>query len=106
MILRSHWSEPDQARPRKVGGGRTIRSIRQNDHVIISSGGRRPGMSDERMSTALTDGIGLSNVNERLSVIYGAGYRVRISSLPELGTIVRLEIPGHELCRESRRCAS
>jgi sensor histidine kinase YesM len=45
------------------------------------------------MNTALSDGIGLSNVNERLSVIYGAGYRVRISSVSGLGTIIRLEIP-------------
>ena len=39
-------------------------------------------MTDERLGTALTDGIGLSNVNERLSVIYGAAYQVRISSVP------------------------
>ena len=45
------------------------------------------------MGTALNDGIGLSNVNERLSVIYGAAYRVRITSVPNLGTIIRLEIP-------------
>ena len=51
------------------------------------------GMTDDRMNTALTDGIGLSNVNERLSVIYGAAYRVRITSVPNLGTIIRLEIP-------------
>ena len=42
---------------------------------------------------ALTDGIGLSNVNERLSVIYGAAYRVRMTSVSGLGTIIRLEIP-------------
>jgi hypothetical protein len=32
-------------------------------------------------------------VNERLSVIYGAAYRVRITSVSNLGTIIRLEIP-------------
>jgi len=79
---------------RKVGGGRiTIRAVRSNDHAIIEVEDDGLGMTEERMNTALTDGIGLSNVNERLSVIYGAGYRVRISSVPGLGTIIRLEIP-------------
>jgi two-component system LytT family sensor kinase len=79
---------------RKVGGGRiVIRSVRQNGHAIIEVEDDGLGMTDERMSTALTDGIGLSNVNERLSVIYGAAYMVRITSVPNLGTIIRLVIP-------------
>ena len=79
---------------RKVNGWRlTIRSVRQDAHVIIEVQDDGLGMSAERMSTALADGIGLSNVNERLSVIYGATYRVRISSVPGLGTIIRLKIP-------------
>ena len=79
---------------RRVGGGRiTIRSVRQNGHAVIEVEDDGLGMSEERMETALTDGIGLSNVNERLSVIYGAAYRVRITSVTGLGTIIRLEIP-------------
>jgi two-component system LytT family sensor kinase len=79
---------------RKVGGGRIIiRSVRSNAHAVIEVEDDGLGMTEERMSTALGDGIGLSNLNERLSVIYGAGYRVRISSVPGLGTIIRLEIP-------------
>jgi len=79
---------------RKIGGGRiVIRSVRQNGHAIIEVEDDGLGMTDDRLNTALTDGIGLSNVNERLSVIYGAGYRVRITSVPNLGTIIRLEIP-------------
>jgi two-component system LytT family sensor kinase len=79
---------------RKVGGGRiAIRSVRSGTHAVIEVEDDGLGMTEERMGTALTDGIGLSNVNERLSVIYGAGYRVRISSVPGLGTIIRLEIP-------------
>jgi two-component system LytT family sensor kinase len=79
---------------RKVGGGRiTIRSVRQSGHAIIEVEDDGLGMTEERMNTALTDGIGLSNVNERLSVIYGAGYRVKLSSVSGLGTIIRLEIP-------------
>ena len=79
---------------RKVGGGRiVIRSVLQNRHAIIEVEDDGLGMTEARLDTALTDGIGLSNVNERLSVIYGAAYRVRISSVPNLGTIIRLEIP-------------
>ena len=79
---------------RKVGGGRIIiRSVRHNAHAIIEVEDDGLGMTEDRMNTALTDGIGLSNVNERLSVIYGSGYRVRITSAPNLGTIIRLEIP-------------
>jgi two-component system LytT family sensor kinase len=79
---------------RKVGGGRiTIRSVRQSGHAIIEVEDDGMGMTEERMTTALSDGIGLSNVNERLSVIYGAAYQVRLSSVPGLGTIIRLEIP-------------
>ncbi len=79
---------------RKVGGGRiVIRSAKQNGHAIIEVEDDGLGMTDDRMDTALTDGIGLSNVNERLSVIYGAAYRVRMTSVPNLGTIIRLEIP-------------
>jgi two-component system, LytTR family, sensor kinase len=79
---------------RKVGGGRiVIRSVKQNGHAIIEVEDDGLGMTDDRMNTALTDGIGLSNVNERLSVIYGAAYRVRMTSVPNLGTIIRLEIP-------------
>src|SRR5499426_2347762 len=68
---------------RKVGGGRiTLRSFRQNGHAIIEVEDDGSGMTTEQLNTALTDGIGLSNVNERLGVIYGAGYQLRLSSSP------------------------
>ncbi len=79
---------------RKVGGGRiTLRSFRQNGRVIIEVDDDGLGMTEARLSTAFGDGIGLSNVNERLSVIYGAGYQVKLRSEPGRGTSARLEIP-------------
>jgi two-component system, LytTR family, sensor kinase len=79
---------------RKVGGGRiTLRSFRQNGHAIIEVEDDGLGMTREQLNTALTDGIGLSNVNERLGVIYGAAYQVQLSSVPGVGTVIRLEIP-------------
>jgi two-component system LytT family sensor kinase len=79
---------------RKVGGGRiTLRSFRQNGHAVIEVEDDGLGMTPEQLSTALNDGIGLSNVNERLGVIYGAAYQVQLSSVPGVGTVIRLEIP-------------
>jgi two-component system LytT family sensor kinase len=79
---------------RKVGGGRiTLRSFRHNGHAVIEVEDDGLGMTREQLSTALTDGIGLSNVNERLAVIYGAAYQVQLSSVPGVGTVIRLEIP-------------
>ena len=37
-------------------------------------------MTEERLETAFNDGIGLSNVNERLRVIYGARSTLRLAS--------------------------
>ena len=71
---------------RKVGGGRiVIRSVRQNGHAIIEVEDDGLGMTEDRLNTALTDGIGLSNVNERLSVIYGAAYTVQNHERAEPG---------------------
>ena len=51
------------------------------------------GMSEERLSSALQGGIGLSNVNERLRVIYGASYQLKLHSVPGRGTSAQIEIP-------------
>ena len=46
-----------------------------------------------RLGRAFGGGIGLSNVNERLRTIYGAGCQLRLSSVPGEGTVASLEIP-------------
>ncbi|HQZ38952.1 MAG TPA: histidine kinase, partial [Vicinamibacterales bacterium] len=52
---------------RKVGGGRiTIRTERRGDRTLVEVHDDGLGMTEERLSDALTGGIGLSNVNERL----------------------------------------
>jgi two-component system LytT family sensor kinase len=79
---------------RKIDGGCiTIRSVRQNGHAIIDVEDDGVGMTEDRLGSALTGGIGLSNVNERLSVIYGTGYQLKLLSAPGRGTSVRIEIP-------------
>ncbi len=77
---------------RKVGGGRiTISSERTNGHTVIEVIDDGLGMTTD--STRTGTGIGLRNVDERLRVIYGANYHLKLSSTPGEGTCARIEIP-------------
>src|SRR5438552_3733092 len=79
---------------RKVGGGRiTIKTHVRDAHTVIEVHDDGLGMTEERLVHALGDGIGLSNVDERLRVIYGANYHLKLTSVPGEGTCVSLAIP-------------
>ena len=79
---------------RKVGGGTiALRTSPHLDGALIEVSDDGLGMSEERLETALSDGIGLSNVNERLRVIYGVRSALRITSELGHGTRIQLEIP-------------
>jgi two-component system LytT family sensor kinase len=79
---------------RKVGEGRvTIRSSLQNGHAVIEVLDNGVGMSADRLASDTQHGIGLRNVNERLRVIYGANYQLKMHSVPGQGTSARIEIP-------------
>ncbi|MGH9141980.1 MAG: sensor histidine kinase, partial [Vicinamibacterales bacterium] len=79
---------------RKVGGGRiTITTSVADDHTIIEVHDDGLGMTEERLEHALGDGIGLSNVNERLRTIYGPPYHLKLTSVPGKGTSVSVQIP-------------
>ena len=79
---------------RKVGGGTiTIRTERANGHIAIEVIDDGLGMSDDEMDRAWMAGIGLRNVDERLRVIYGANYHLKLTSTPGQGTCARIEIP-------------
>jgi two-component system LytT family sensor kinase len=79
---------------RKVGGGRvTIRSTRRAGHAVIEVVDDGVGMSDDQLQSQAGKGIGLRNVNERLQVIYGANYALKLQSVPGQGTSARMEIP-------------
>ncbi len=79
---------------RKVGGGRiTIRTERRGDRTLIEVHDDGLGMTEERLTDALTGGIGLSNVNERLRTIYGTACTLKLSSQTGRGTTVSVEIP-------------
>src|SRR5213593_4086375 len=79
---------------RKVGKGRiTIKAVVRDGRAIIEVADDGLGMSEERLEHAVGDGIGLSNVNERLRTIYGANYQLKLRSVPGEGTCASVEIP-------------
>jgi two-component system LytT family sensor kinase len=78
----------------KIGEGTlTIRSVRQNGHVIVDVIDNGVGVSPDQASRVKGTGIGLRNVNERLRVIYGSNYQLQLDSVPGEGTCARIVIP-------------
>ena len=79
---------------KKIGAGRITITTRLHDRqVIIEVHDDGLGMTEERLEQAFGDGIGLSNVNERLRTIYGAGCQLKLKSIPGEGTWASMEIP-------------
>ncbi len=80
----------------KLGGGTiTLRSFLDRAHLVIEVADDGFGMTEAQLRNALTAGIGLSNVNERLSVTYGTNYQLKLTSSTDQGTCARFEIPLH-----------
>lgn len=79
----------------KVQGGTIrIRTHRTETrlHLLVEDDG--VGISEEKLGTLLDHGgIGVTNVNERLKVLFGAEYRMWIESQPGNGTRVQIEVP-------------
>ena len=75
------------------GGSILLRAQRVEDrlHLLVEDDG--VGISEAEMSTLLDRGIGVSNVNERLKVLFGADYRMLIDSKPGQGTRIQIEVP-------------
>jgi len=79
---------------RKRGEGRiTIRSERRAGHAVVEVADNGVGFAADNASSSEDHGIGLKNVNERLRVVYGANYQLKLTSEPGRGTSVRIEIP-------------
>ncbi len=79
----------------KVEGGTIrIRAHRTETrlHLLVEDDG--VGIPEEKLGTLLEHGgIGVSNVNERLKVLFGSEYRMWIESQPGNGTRVQIEVP-------------
>jgi two-component system LytT family sensor kinase len=79
---------------RKRGEGRImIRSARRAGHAVLEVIDNGVGLPADGPAPAADHGIGLKNVNERLRVVYGANYQVKLTSEPGRGTSVTIEIP-------------
>jgi len=51
------------------------------------------GVPEAKLATMFESGIGVSNVNERLKVLYGDDYRMVIDSREGEGTKTEIEFP-------------
>ena len=51
------------------------------------------GIPEVKLATLREQGIGVSNVNERLKVLFGSDYKMWIDSKPGQGTRIEIEIP-------------
>ena len=60
-------------------------------HLVVEDDG--VGIPDSELEALFSKGIGVSNVNERLKVLFGADYKMWIDSKLGEGTRTGIEIP-------------
>jgi len=78
----------------KVDGGMVrLRTWLEGTRLHISIEDDGVGIQESKLGTLFEQGIGVSNVNERLRVLFGPGYRMLIDSKPGGGTQTIIEIP-------------
>jgi two-component system LytT family sensor kinase len=78
----------------KVEGGTIrIRTHRAEArlHLLVEDDGI--GIPEVKLATLMDSGIGVTNVNERLKVLFGNEYRMWIDSQPGKGTRIEIEVP-------------
>lgn len=79
--------------PRLEGGQIHIRTSQQDGRLVIEVEDNGIGIPEHRMPDVYANGIGISNVQERLKVLYGQDFRLDIKSQPGLGTLIRISVP-------------
>ena len=78
----------------KVDGGTVrIRSrmVGRRLQILVEDDG--VGIAEAKLATLFEQGIGVSNVNERLKVLFGDDYKMWIDSRPGEGTSTGIELP-------------
>jgi two-component system LytT family sensor kinase len=79
--------------PKLDGGKIQLRTTNRDGRLHIEIEDNGVGISEEKLPHVYVEGIGLSNVRERLRVLYGADFHLQIESRPGEGTLIRIDIP-------------
>jgi two-component system, LytTR family, sensor kinase len=79
--------------PRLEGGEIHIRTRRIDGRLLIEIEDNGMGISTERLAEVYGGGIGISNVHERLRLLYGDQFKMDIRSQEGRGTQIHIEIP-------------
>jgi two-component system, LytTR family, sensor kinase len=79
--------------PKLDGGKIQLRATNRDGRLHIEIEDNGVGISEEKMPHVYVEGIGLSNVRERLRVLYGADFHLSIESRPGDGTVIRIDVP-------------
>jgi two-component system LytT family sensor kinase len=75
------------------GGHICIRTTLNDGRVQIEIEDNGVGISEVRMPQVYVQGIGISNVHERLKILYGADFTMDIRSREGEGTRIRIDVP-------------
>jgi two-component system LytT family sensor kinase len=79
--------------PRLEGGQIHIRTRHRDGRLSIEVADNGMGISAERLAEVYGGGIGISNVHERLRLLYGDQFKMDIRSEEGQGTQIHIEIP-------------
>ena len=79
--------------PKLEGGRICLRTSARDGRLHIEIEDNGVGISEEKMPHVYVEGIGLSNVRERLRVLYGADFHLEIESHTGQGTVIRIDVP-------------
>lgn len=79
--------------PKLEGGRIYLRTSNSKGRLHIEIEDNGVGISEEKMPHVYVEGIGLSNVRERLRVLYGADFSLDIDSREGQGTRIRIDVP-------------
>ena len=78
----------------KVEGGTiTLRTRLADRRLLLIVEDDGVGIPELKLANLMEQGIGVSNVNERLKVLFGTDYRMWIDSQPGRGTRIEIEVP-------------
>jgi len=79
--------------PKLEGGVITLRTVLDDGRLLIEVEDNGLGMTEARLARVHDEGIGMSNVQARLKLLYGDDFRFEISSRLGAGTLVRIDVP-------------